>query len=83
VKLENKSGVLGTQEKKKTPLKYATGILKMILPEKAGYNTRIAKEGVITSVPIYGNIISVSSALVVLNIPIDFLKRIFVLSLYS
>jgi hypothetical protein len=63
----NKSGGSGTQ-KKKTPLKYATGNLMIILSVKGGYNTRIAKGGIITSVPTYGNMNFVSSALVVSKI---------------
>jgi hypothetical protein len=44
-------------------------------PEKGGYNTRIAKAAVITSVAIYANMNCVSFALVVPKIRLIFLKE--------
>jgi hypothetical protein len=65
--MQNKVGDLGNKSEASGTRKYAIGNLKTILTEKSGYNTRISK-GIIKSVPTYGDMMYVSSALVVQNI---------------
>jgi hypothetical protein len=50
----------GRRRRNKTPLNFAMGILKTILPGKSGHVPQIAKAGFIASVYIYENTFPVS-----------------------